>query len=231
MTFALPDGAPGAVGPEAWSALRERLVSADALAVGPGLSRTPESAAFVEHIVSGAEIPLVLDADALQALADARPAKPAWRSGAVVLTPHPGEMARLLGQGTADVQADRVAAARECAARFRAVTVLKGARTVVAAPDGGVWINPTGNAGMAAAGMGDVLTGVIAAHLARGIPPLEAALLGVYLHGLAGDLEAAATGPWGLLASDLADRLPAAVRRLANHDADRATPELTLLIA
>ena len=129
----------------------------------------------------------------------------------------------------ADVQADRIGAARACAGRFNAVVVLKGSRTVVAAPGGPLWINPTGNPAMATAGMGDVLTGVISAHLARGMEPLAAALLGVYLHGLAGDLAAADCGPWGILASEVADRIPAAVHSLRNRD-DAPDTKLTLLV-
>jgi len=230
MLLPLPDEGRGAVGPSACPVTLKRLASADALALGPGLSRTPESAAFVREIAAAATAPLVLDADALPALAEQGPEPPGWRSGAAVLTPHPGEMARLLGVSTAAVQDDRVAAARACAARFRAVAVLKGARSVVAEPGGRAWINATGNPAMAAAGMGDVLAGVIAAHLARGIAPLDAALLGVHLHGLAGDLGAAAVGPWGLLASEVADRIPAAVRRCAERRDDRPNPHLSLLV-
>jgi NAD(P)H-hydrate epimerase len=146
-----------------------------------------------------------------------------------VLTPHPGELARLIGVETAAVQADRIGAARECARRYGAVVVLKGARTLIAPPAGPLWINPTGNPAMAAAGMGDVLTGVIAAHLARGLSPLAAALLGVFLHGRAGDLAAAGSGPWGLLASELADRLPTALLSLVNRDAP-PNAQLSLIV-
>jgi len=128
------------------------------------------------------------------------------------------------------VQEDRVAAARACAARFQAVVVLKGARSVVAESGGRAWVNTTGNPAMAAPGVGDVLTGVIAANLARGLAPLDAALLGVHLHGLAGDIWAAAAGPWGLLASEVADRVPAAVRRCLEDRDNRPSPHLSLLV-
>jgi NAD(P)H-hydrate epimerase len=166
----------------------------------------------------------------LYALSDAGTQATAGRRTAAVLTPHPGELARLLGTSAAEVQSDRVAAARSCAERFRAVVVLKGSRTVVASPDGSAWINTTGNPGMAAAGMGDVLTGVIAAHLARGMSPLVSAMLGVYLHGLAGDLAADATGPWGILASEVADLIPAAVRSLQSRNERVKGSKLTLLV-
>jgi NAD(P)H-hydrate epimerase len=139
-------------------------------------------------------------------------------------------MARLLGVSTTAVQDDRVGAARACAARFKAVAVLKGARSVVAEAGGRAWINTTGNPAMAAPGVGDVLTGVIAAHLARGLSPLDAALLGVHLHGSAGDLWAAANGPWGLLASEVADRIPEATRRCMEDRGNRPSPHLSLLV-
>jgi NAD(P)H-hydrate epimerase len=230
MLLPLPDDAAGAVGRTASALVQERLSRAGILAVGPGLSRSAGSARLVRELCSLAETPLVLDADALYALAGAGPEATAGRRVAAVLTPHPGEIARLLGNSAAEVQADRVAAARSCAERFHAVVVLKGSRTVVAPPGGSAWINPTGNPGMAAAGMGDVLTGVIAAHLARGMSPLVAALLGVYLHGLAGDLAAAAAGPWGILASEVANLVPAAVRSLQNRDGRVEDAKLALLV-
>jgi len=175
------------------------------------------------------ELPLLIDADALHALAEAGPQVLSKRRTPAVLTPHPGELSRLIGMSTADVQADRNGAARACAVRFNAVVVLKGARTVVAPPVGPLWINPTGNPAMATAGMGDVLTGVISSHLARGMEPLPAALLGVYLHGLAGDLAVADRGPWGILAAEVADRIPAAVRALRSRD-DALDEKFTLLV-
>ncbi|HEY6000788.1 MAG TPA: NAD(P)H-hydrate dehydratase [bacterium] len=229
MLLPLPDGGLGIAGPVADDVLRERLGGVQALAAGPGLSRSPETTRLVRALADRAALPLLLDADALHALA-APPARPSWQAGPAILTPHPGEAARLLGVTAATVQADRVEAARRCAARYGAVVVLKGARTVVADPGGTAWVNPTGNPAMAAPGMGDVLAGLIAAHLARGIPPLPAALLGVHLHGLAGDLAAAATGPWGLLASEVADRIPAAARRAAEICHDSAHATLSLLV-
>jgi NAD(P)H-hydrate epimerase len=225
----MPDAGDGSPGDGACAALLGRLGGAQALAVGPGLSLGAGSAALVRGLLAADGPPLVLDADALSLLADLAPAAhPA--GGRLVLTPHPGEMGRLLGTTTAAVQRDRVAAARECAARYGAVVVLKGARSVVTAPGAPAWFNPTGNPGMAAAGMGDVLAGAIAAHLARGMAPLEAALLGAHLHGLAGDLAAAAAGPWGILASEVADRLPEAARRLSGEHDDDAHEHLELLV-
>ena len=230
MLLPLPDEGRGAVGPSACAAVLERLAATDALALGPGISRSPESVAFIREIAAAAAVPLVLDADALMALAQSGAEIPGWRCGPPVFTPHPGEMARLLDTSVAAVQEDRVAAARACAARFQAVVVLKGARSVVAESGGRAWVNTTGNPAMAAPGVGDVLTGVIAANLARGLAPLDAALLGVHLHGLAGDIWAAAAGPWGLLASEVADRVPAAVRRCLEDRDNRPSPHLSLLV-
>jgi len=144
----------------------------------------------------------VLDADALNALASdfAHLKAPKAR---LVLTPHPGEMATLTGKSTAEVRQDRVPLARQLAARLNAVVVLKGARTVIAAPDGEIFVNPTGNPGMATAGSGDVLTGMIGAFLAQGLSPVDASIAAVYAHGLAGDLAAKRCGQLGLLASDV----------------------------
>ncbi len=230
MTLPLPDDGAGAAGRGAAEAVLARLAGVRALVVGPGISSAPGAAELVGRLAAEVGLPLVLDADGLNALAGL-PAPPAWRSAAVVLTPHPGELARLLAATTADVEGRRLEAAREAAERYRAIVVLKGARSVVAAPGGTAWINATGNPAMATAGMGDVLTGAIAAQLARGIPALEAAVLGVHLHGLAGDLAAAAIGPWGLLASDVADRIPEASRRVAADHERRTDRTLSLLVA
>jgi NAD(P)H-hydrate epimerase len=155
-------------------------------------------------------VPFVVDADGLNHLAkDLNAAHAA--GGALVLTPHPGEAARLLGSTTAEIQADRVGAARRLATAANAVVVLKGARTIVCAPDGTAGINTTGNPGMATGGTGDVLAGVIGALLAQGLAPYEAARAGAFVHGRAGDLAAAALGPVGITAGDLISHLPAAL--------------------
>jgi ADP-dependent NAD(P)H-hydrate dehydratase / NAD(P)H-hydrate epimerase len=180
-----------------------------ALAIGMGLG-TDKSAPRLLSAVLGRDLPILLDADALnliaatpslEALLTEQPAGAPWR---VVLTPHPGEAARLLGVSTAQVEADRVANAIALARRFRAVTVLKGAGSIVAAPDGRYWINTSGNPGMASGGMGDALSGMIAAFLAQGMNGLDAARLGVYLHGAAADgCMAHGMAPHGLTASEV----------------------------
>ncbi len=208
------------------------------LVVGPGLGATVEVAEAVREIIASPVaasaarpgVPpvaapsaspgprLVVDADGLNSLALAGPdaAAAALRAaaGRAVVTPHPGEMSRLLGLAVTEVQADRVGTARRAAQAWGVVVVLKGAGTVVASPEGEVWINSTGNPGMATGGSGDVLSGVIGALLGQGLAPMPAALLGVYLHGLAGDIAACEVGSAGLLASDIAHRVPKAVARL-----------------
>src|SRR5262249_25552375 len=158
-------------------------------------------------LLNHSEIPLVIDADGLNCLATdisvLRRAK-----APVVLTPHPGEMARLLNTTNAEVQTRRLAVARAFAAEHSWFLVLKCANTVIAAPDGRAWLNSTGNPGMASGGMGDVLTGIISGFLAQGYPPEEACRLGVFLHGHAGDKAAEEKGEAGILARDLIERLP-----------------------
>jgi len=152
--------------------------------------------------------PLVVDADALTLVS---PAGPGIFPPEAVLTPHPGELARLLGTDVATVESNRVDAARRAAREFGCVVVLKGAASLIAAPDGRLAINSTGTAAMASGGVGDVLTGLVAALLGQGLPPFEAAAAAVYLHGLAGEQAAADVGGIGMLASDLAERLPRAM--------------------
>jgi len=225
MTLLLPDSPEGALAPAAAAALAPALARAAALVVGPGLSRGAEPAAFVREVLAGLAAPAVVDADALAAFAG-RPRELAGAPAPRVLTPHPGELARLLGVDLEAVREDRPAAARSCAEAAGAVVVLKGARTLVADPGGELWINPTGCPAMATAGMGDVLAGMIAAHLARGMHPVAAAVLGAHLHGLAGELVAAGHGPWGILASEVADSVPEAVRRVAaGEDGEAEGPD------
>jgi len=160
----------------------------------------------------------VLDADGINAFAG-RPAELAARRAPTVLTPHPGELGRLLGISTAEVQADRPAAARRAAAASGAIVVLKGSLTLIAAPRGGLYVNPTGNPGMASGGTGDVITGILGGLLAQRLEPLDAACLAVYLHGLAGDLALARLRGPSLAAEDLIAELPAAFADLADGKA------------
>lgn len=184
-----------------------------AIAWGPGMPTSDAAGETLRAALALLEVPIVLDADALNHLARDLSVLEHVRAP-LVLTPHPGEAARMLGLTTTEVQSDRVATARDLAARARAVVVLKGARTVIAAPDGWAAINPTGNPGMGTGGSGDVLTGIIGALLAQGLDPYAAACLGTYAHGRAGDLARKRRGEMGLVAGDLIDALPEALAAL-----------------
>jgi NAD(P)H-hydrate epimerase len=200
----------------ALDAIEAALAGRDAVAIGPGVPTGDWGRALVFETLAASTVPLVIDADALNHLTGELD-RIARIEGRVVLTPHPGEAARLLGIGTAEVQADRLSATRALALRTGAVCVLKGARTVVCdgrAADSFATINTTGNPGMATAGSGDVLTGVIGALLAQDLTAADAARLGVFVHGLAGDHAASKLGARSLTASDLVDHLPAAFESL-----------------
>lgn len=192
--------------------LESLLLGKSAVVIGPGLGVDAATETLVLHTLRLAEVPVVVDADGLNVLAG-HPGALVGARAARVLTPHPGEMARLLGRAVVDVQADRLGAARQLAVREHAIVVLKGAGTVVALPDGRAGVNPTGNPGMGTAGTGDVLAGVIGALLAQGLDPRCAARVGVHVHGAAGDDAAATTGERGLTASALLDALPGVLRR------------------
>ncbi len=189
--------------------LDENLPKFSALAIGPGLGQKPETQRLIWKLLSQLTVPAVVDADALNALAQA-PAAVAKLPGPLVLTPHPGEMGRLIGKSARQVQADRWEVARQFAREYGHVLVLKGAGTVVTDRSGKLWINWTGNPGMARGGMGDALTGIIGALLAQGMPPLEAAKTGVFWHGAAGDVAADKHGEASMLATDLIEALGAA---------------------
>jgi ADP-dependent NAD(P)H-hydrate dehydratase / NAD(P)H-hydrate epimerase len=205
----------------------ELLAQKNVLAIGPGLSMNHETQQVVRRVLLDCPLPIVLDADGLNALAavpaDFLESLAKRASPALVLTPHPGEMARLLGATVAAIQHDRLGSAQRAAAKYRAFVVLKGFHTIIATPNGDAFINSTGNPGMATAGTGDALTGILAGLTAQfGIERWERVLgLGVYLHGLAGDIAAAKVGEAPLIASDLIDELPAAFKRL-NSDLENA---------
>lgn len=212
MTVPLP-AVDGALAISALEGVRRAWAGKQAVAIGPGLGQTGGAFAFARQLIRECPLPLVIDADGLNALAEQLDLL-GHRPASTILTPHPGEMARLAGCSIAEVEADRLGTAREFARRHQVVLVLKGARTVTALPDGRVRINASGNPAMASGGMGDVLTGILGALLAQGLPATEAAPLGVYLHGLAADRLQARFGDAGMLASDLLSEIPAARREL-----------------
>jgi NAD(P)H-hydrate epimerase len=208
----LPGTEQGTVAEEAWTALVERLDAVNVVAVGPGMTTQPETAALVRRLVRECPVPVVADADASNAFVEHRPDLGEHRSD-LILTPHVGEMARLTGRSADEIAEDRVATARKAAAEFGAVVLLKGSRSVVAEPNGRVVINPTGGPFLATAGTGDVLTGTVAAFVAGRVPPGDAAAVAAYVHGLAGRLAVGARGP-AIVATDVATHLPAALREL-----------------
>ncbi len=212
MTLALEETAAGTI--DFASADRVLDFKADVIAIGPGLGQDPSTAAFVQAVVERSGVPLVIDADAINAFSG-DPERLTGRDGVdVIITPHPGEMARLLNMSIEQVQADRLEHAREFASAHRCHIVLKGHRTVIAGPEGRTFVNLTGNAGMATGGTGDLLTGMIAAWFAQLLDAEAACKLAVYLHGTAGDLAEADEGEIALLPSDMATRLGDAVLEL-----------------
>jgi NAD(P)H-hydrate epimerase len=217
MSVPLPETEARSVAFKAHDALTELSAARDAVALGPGLGLDEETRRLARALVREAARPMVVDADGLTALVDHLDELRA-AAGPRYLTPHPGEMARLLGASVADVQRDRLGCARAFAQQHGVHVCLKGSRSLVASPDGRVLINPTGNPGMASGGTGDVLTGIVGALLARGLPADRVLGAAVYLHGLAGDIAAERMGEEALVASDLIDALAEAFRRLAHDD-------------
>lgn len=207
MATPVPEVAPGAVGHAAYDSVLRQMSAAEAGVIGPGLGRDTSTWRLILDLALHATCPLVVDADALNALADS--ARKKTRIGPKrVLTPHPGEMARLLGKTTEAVNADRAGAARKAARDWGAVVVLKGARTVVAHPDGRISEDPHEVPALASGGTGDVLAGVIGALIAQGSDPFAAAVTGVYVHAAAGRRISQRLGDSGLLASDLLPEIP-----------------------
>ena len=214
----LPAGASGHLGERAADVVLEAAEGKAVLALGPGLGTEPFTVAAIRRIALECPLPLVLDADGLNAF-EGKAGDLAARRAETILTPHPGELGRLLGISTAQIQEDRIAAARGAAEETGAIVVLKGHMTLIASGTA-VFVNPTGNPGMATGGTGDVLTGLIAGFLAQGLDALDAAVLAVYLHGLAGDLAAARLGEISLAAGDLIEILPAAFAALRGEGED-----------
>jgi hydroxyethylthiazole kinase-like uncharacterized protein yjeF len=213
MTVPLPETPGRTLSSKGLSGILELLKGKTALALGPGISTDPDTAKLVAGLLPKVRIPTLVDADGLNILAhDETPLTKA--RAPIALTPHPGEMGRLLGILAREVQADRPGAATALAKQFGVTVVLKGARTLIASPDGGFFINPTGNPGMATGGTGDVLTGIIGSLMAQGLGVPDAARLGVYVHGLAGDTAATVKGQAGLIAGDLIDAIPEVLKSL-----------------
>jgi hydroxyethylthiazole kinase-like uncharacterized protein yjeF len=207
----LPETPEGTIAPQAYDQILDRCRWADVVALGPGMGRSAATDGLVQRLLKELACPVVVDADGLTALTSALPVL-RKRSGATILTPHAGELGRLIGMKAEDIEARRVDVARESAKKLRSTVVLKGSPTVTASPDGCSFMNSTGNPGMATIGSGDVLTGLIAGLIAQGMAPEIGAWAGAFLHGRGGDLAAERFGERSLLAGDILDSLPAAIK-------------------
>ena len=217
MSEPVAETAARTISSTALATLRQLAGRRDAVTLGPGLGLEEETQALARALVVECRQPMVVDADALTALAGHLD-RLRGVAGPRCLTPHPGEMARMLGASVADVQRDRIATVRQFATTHATPVVLKGATSVVGLPDGTVLLNPTGNPGMASGGTGDVLSGVLGAFLARGLDAAGALAAAVYLHGLAGDAAAERVGEESLVAGDVIEALPEAFRRVGARD-------------
>ncbi|RKU06120.1 bifunctional ADP-dependent NAD(P)H-hydrate dehydratase/NAD(P)H-hydrate epimerase [Candidatus Poribacteria bacterium] len=226
MTLPLPETEVGSLSASAASAILEFAEKTKSvLAMGPGLSQHPDTVALVHQLISENREQklgkrMVVDADGLNALSQT-PEIISLLDNETVLTPHPGEMSRLTSTSVPSLEADRIRTAQQFASEHSLTLVFKGAPTVTGLPNGDVWINSTGNSGMATGGMGDVLTGIIAGLMAQGHASETAAVLGVYLHGLAGDIAAEAFGMHGLIASDVLKAVPKAISSLISQNSSK----------
>jgi ADP-dependent NAD(P)H-hydrate dehydratase / NAD(P)H-hydrate epimerase len=217
MTEAIPARDGHFAGSASCSALSSLLEGKSAIVAGPGIGVSDETKELVSWLITegaAADRPLLVDADALNSIAAIGAESVSQARGPVVLTPHPGEMARLLGLNAAAVNADRISAARKLCERTRAWVLLKGARSVIASPSGELCVNSSGNPGMATAGMGDALAGILGTFLGQGMRPLDALVAGVFAHGYAADCVASRYAPFGYLTGDVIDELPRALGAL-----------------
>jgi NAD(P)H-hydrate epimerase len=213
MTAPLPRCQGGILADTACDEILALADGKSCLAIGPGIGQAPQTRSLVENVINQIDIPMVIDADGLNNIVGQTGLLKKLKAPAV-LTPHPGEMARLIESTPAAIQQNRLSYARDFAVDFGVHLVLKGAATVIAHPDGTAFINPTGNPGMASGGMGDVLTGVLAGLITQGFSPKEAAHAAVYLHGAAADTLANTMGPIGYLAGDVMNAIPAEIKTI-----------------
>lgn len=213
MTKGLPETKQGSLARTAFGQASSFLKTQDVLAIGPGLSQNPETQAVIRKIILSSKKPMVIDADGLNAFQGKSKLFRIFPSTGI-LTPHPGEFVRLFGGLVPKTDLERKKKALAVAKKFKIILVLKGHHTIVASPKNEVFVNPTGNPGMATAGSGDVLTGIMAAMLGQKIEPFKAACFGVYLHGLAGDLAVKEKGEASLIASDIIHWLPKAFQKI-----------------
>ncbi len=216
MTFPLSETGDGTLSLSGYKKIKDFVKKVDVLVVGPGLTQNKSTQGLARKVISKIDKPMVIDADGLNALVghlDLLGVRSVGLGVTRILTPHSGEMARLLGVSIKKIQAKRRGIARKFAKDYKVTTVLKGHDTVVADFSGNLYINKTGNPGMATAGSGDVLTGMIAAFLAQGLKAFDASKYAVYLHGLAGDLAAKEKTQVGMIASDIIEKIPEAIKK------------------
>lgn len=209
MTLPLAEAKGGLMGLKAKKSVLDFAAKCNAVAIGPGLGSSEEICKLVKALLQEIECPVVIDADGLNAL-EGKIALIKKRKQGTVITPHPGEMSRLIKKDIAFIQRQRVEVAKKAAKDLGAVVCLKGHRTVVASPEGQVYVNDTGNSGMATGGTGDILTGMITSFIGQGVEAYSAAVSAVYLHGLAGDVAAERKGAFSMIASDMLDTMPEA---------------------
>ncbi|MBA4393967.1 MAG: NAD(P)H-hydrate dehydratase, partial [Desulfobacca sp.] len=218
MTEPLPEGRPGHLGPKALDRIVTLLKGKKGLAIGPGLSTSLGTKDLVFNLLKKINsIPMVIDADGLNILAES-PELLSDLAEKTILTPHPGEMARLTGRPLKEIQADRIGVTRDFSRKYGLVVVLKGARTIIADPEGPVYLNPVAHSVLASGGTGDILTGLILGFLSQGLSPIQSACLGVFLHGQAGVWLARERGGQGILASELLDKIPVLIAQKGYWD-------------
>lgn len=215
MTLPLPQTSGGSFSSTAFRTISASL-NFDVLALGPGIAPNPSAYALVRKLLASVQKPAVIDAGGLDAIRDDLELLRNREGVETLITPHPGEMARLLGIKTSEIQKNRKYIAKKFAREYNSTVILKGHGTVVADPGGNIYINNTGNPGMATAGSGDVLAGIIAAFLGQGLKAFDAAKYGVYIHGLAGDLAAEEKTQLSLIASDIIQKLPEAFKKTSS---------------
>jgi NAD(P)H-hydrate epimerase len=213
MTYPLPETENGVIGESSLNKIMDLISGKKCLAIGPGLGKAAETKKLVHRIIKENPVTIVIDADGLNNIAGSTEILKKAKAP-VIITPHPGEMARLMNTTAGSIQKDRINCARKFAQEFNVHVVLKGAKTIIAHPDGNTFINPTGNPGMASGGMGDILTGIIAGLVVQGCSPESATHAGVYLHGAAADALAEKIGPFGYLATEVMNAIPAQIKLL-----------------
>jgi len=216
MTLPLPQSKDKTLCREGFEKIKDFSQKCKAMAIGPGISSTKQTKELISTIIDQLDIPLVIDADGINVLAGELSLLKKYKAS-LIITPHPGEMSRLVGASIEEIQKDRIGFTMALARRIGAIVVLKGARTVIASKEGNSWVNLTGNPGMATGGSGDILTGIIGGLLTQKLSSLEAAKTGVYLHGYAADLAAQKKGEISLIASDTLETIPEAIRRIKSE--------------